>query len=279
MLGYVSLGEVPSTYPGGDQVAALAEFECKVLQVRQKLPLDEYETDTVVPREEDWNTGDGEYENYAPCLVSRKDGKPIPSGRRVADPPPGADNEAVRMDVLSPALYDNPPADSCIQSQSQWDKSPHSVDIVKCDHPHWAQIAAYVKLYGAADKIPADDKVEEKAEEMCDPATAHLEIGVGTPYRVTARVRKERAIQESLIYAVCLVHRKGLVGRPGTAVGAVVTADPPAVPAIGPHHALGQVHAARMAAARGGRHREVGQAQNERTACCLHSDRGAHLRD
>ncbi|MEV4471070.1 hypothetical protein AB0K12_17870 [Nonomuraea sp. NPDC049419] len=208
VLGYVSLGDAPSTYPGRDQVSALAEFECKVLQLRQKLPLDEYETGTVVPREEHWNTGDGEYENYAPCLVSRKDGESIPSGRRVADPPPGADNVAVRMDVLSPALYDNPPADSCIQSQSQWDKSPHSVDIVKCDYPHWAQIAAYVKLYGAADKTPADDKVEEKAEEMCGSATSHLQIGVGTPFRMTVRVRKERAIQESLIYAVCLVHRE-----------------------------------------------------------------------
>jgi hypothetical protein len=77
VLGYPTLGAMPSPYPGDDQVHALANFECGRLRAQYGLPADKYAMTNVVPSAQTWNSGGGQSENYTTCVVYRTDGRPM----------------------------------------------------------------------------------------------------------------------------------------------------------------------------------------------------------
>ncbi|NJP97220.1 hypothetical protein HCN51_48690 [Nonomuraea sp. FMUSA5-5] len=207
VLGYVPLGEVPSPYPGDDQVRATAAFECELLRQRQDgLTEDRYQVRFLVPGEKDWNTGGGAYENYAPCVLSRAGDVPY-ADRRVQDPPPRKDEPPVRMDLFAANIADNPPVGTCVQAKQAWDRSPHQVDIVRCARPHWAEIAGYVELYEPGQKWPGDKKVYAEAEEACTGVMFQMRTGPGHVLNITWPGRDWWDSSTQKIYAVCLVNR------------------------------------------------------------------------
>ncbi|WP_345151154.1 hypothetical protein, partial [Nonomuraea rubra] len=216
VLGYVPLGEAVSPYPGGDQVRATAELECRRLQLRQeRLPPNQYKIGYLLPGEKRWNKGGGRYENYAPCVVSRIGDEPY-ADSHVEDPPPLPHGVVVWMDLFGERIADNPPVGSCVRSRRTWGASPQSVDIVRCEEPHWAENGAYVKLYDPEDRWPGDARVFFKAEDECAEATSG--IAPVALYRIdTIWPRKDRWEKKNgQIYAVCLVSRadgQELTGR------------------------------------------------------------------
>ncbi|TDD54114.1 hypothetical protein E1286_06330 [Nonomuraea terrae] len=202
VLGYASLGEVPSPYPGEDQVQAMAAFECSRLQARQDLPFEEYRIHYFVPREADWNEGEGRFENYTPCVVSRHDDKPL-SGAHVADPPPRPESEAVvPMSVHTAQIKQNPPVGSCVQDQESWGADKRDIPIVDCELPHWAEIVAYPKLFEKSQPWPGEDKVQDAAEAACEASTR---VDEGYRFHISPPGKGWWDDKDAEIYAVCLV--------------------------------------------------------------------------
>jgi hypothetical protein len=204
LLGFVSLGDVPSPYPGVDQVQPTAAFECSRLQARQDLPFEEYRIHYFVPREVDWNDGEGRFENYTPCVVSRHDDKPM-SGAHVADPPPKPESAVVvPMSVHTAQIKQNPPVGSCVKDQKSWDADKSGVPIVDCELPHWAEIVAYPKLFERSQPWPGEDEVRKAAEAACE-ASSPVREGYRSDMSWPGKGWWDD--EEAEIYAVCLVSR------------------------------------------------------------------------
>ncbi|MFD9948145.1 septum formation family protein [Nonomuraea sp. NPDC059023] len=204
VLGYVPLGKVPSPYPGEDRIRSAAAFECARLQARQNLSFDTYTTSYLVPDKELWNDGGGRFENYTPCVLTRRGDGPA-TGKHVVDPPPKPESAAVvTMDLHPSRRTEAPPVGSCVVDQKAWKADPHKVPIGRCDLPHWAEILGYPILFSHSQAWPGDDKVWRTAKAKCD------ELGTRKKHRMNVNWPGEDWWQDKTLdlYAVCLASRE-----------------------------------------------------------------------
>lgn len=208
VLGYVMLGAVPSPYPGSDQAEALTHYHCAYLRKQQGLDNPDYDYLFAYPGQKDWNDGGKQYQNYATCVIHRKDDKPMPA-RQVTDPGRTDRNIAVTMDMYAGAIYVDPPVGVCVQDKDNYQKDQHAVSIVDCTLPHWGQIIGYPVLYQAdKEPWPGDNAVYAKASDAC--LNLQREHGLdGTAYHnvITwpAQDAWQNATSDKRIYAVCTV--------------------------------------------------------------------------
>ena len=205
VLGYVSLGAVPSPYPGQDQTYAIAQFECRQLLALQDLR-EGYAVSHTVPGEDVWNDGGKRYENYATCVVHRADDKPLPEGRLTV---PGVEprDVAVWMGMFHAGVWENPPVGTCVQDQRSYRASVHDVPIVDCAQPHWAEIIGYPPLYEPGTTWPGDAAVYAAARKACGQVAA--DRGVPSGYRVDLEYPGEDWWKnpKQRMYAICTVAR------------------------------------------------------------------------
>lgn len=206
VLGYVQLTKVPAAYPGNDQAAALATFQCGEMLIQQGLKAADYDISEVYAGAQYWNTGkdDNEYENYASCVLHRKDGQEIPAGQKVKPEAP-ATPKAVAMDLYADKIANNAPVGTCLQTSAGVDaKTVPKVAVVRCSVKHWAQVFGYPVLYKAGGKWPGDAAVYAKARKSCSnniPSLPGYTTRVGWPGKDWWKDPKQT------IYAFCLVHR------------------------------------------------------------------------
>jgi hypothetical protein len=201
VLGYVSLGAVPSPYPGRDQTFALARLSCGLLLDGQGLS-GRYRTDFAYPGEKDWNTGGRRYENYATCVVHRPGGKPLPH-RRLTTPHPDRADPSVRMDLYAAQIWDDPPVGACVADRRSAGATPHRAPVVDCDHRHWAQIMAYPVLYRQGSRWPGDGAVYAAARTAC----AKVPLPKGYRMHVTWPAKGWWQEAGAQLYAVCTAAR------------------------------------------------------------------------
>lgn len=165
ILGYPRLAPSPSPYPGDDQVVALARFRCGLQLSSQGLSPAIFESSRIDPDARVWNTGDTRFENYATCVVHRRDGAPI-SGGPLVDPerqlPP-----SLRMSLYTDAIATNPPVGSCVAEEREFTASVQDVTMVDCEVPHWAEVVGYPVLYEPGTPWPGDAATQETAKSAC----------------------------------------------------------------------------------------------------------------
>ncbi|WP_344320778.1 hypothetical protein [Streptomyces macrosporus] len=167
VLGYPTIGEDPSAYPGDDEAASRSRFRCEELREAQGLPSDTYATAFTWPDEKSWNDGAEDVgDNYATCVVHRLDGD-LP-GERVSEPEREPDGVVLRMDLFGRETWANPPPGlACVQRRMGAGESPHDVPVVDCDEKHWARIVGYPVLYEPDTPYPGEDAVRAKTEKEC----------------------------------------------------------------------------------------------------------------
>jgi hypothetical protein len=205
VLGYPTLGAVPSPYPGDDQVAALANFECVQLRAQRGLPADTYVTAEVLPPASSWNNGTGHYENYTTCVVHRIDGRPMTT--KVTSPPgvPQAANAPVPLDLYSGAIYANAPVGTCIQHPVDvHGEAAHAAPIVRCTQPHWAELLGYPILYQPGQPWPGDDQVYAMAVSACQNVAARRAVPPGFTTEVVWPGQVWWSSPKYQLYATCL---------------------------------------------------------------------------
>ncbi|GAB2657054.1 hypothetical protein [Kribbella swartbergensis] len=218
VLAYAPLTKVPAEYPGDVQASALGTFRCGEELVQQGLSPDEYDTAAIFARAEYWNTGKdagNKYENYAACIVRRRDGAEIPAGQKVKEDAP-SDPKAVAMDLYGGNVAVSAPVGTCIQAKGSIGTAAiGKVPVVRCEVKHWAQVFGYPTIFEPGEKWPGDDAVLAKAKKACSKVVPNLPgytTAVGWPDRSwwTDPSRE--------IYTYCLVHRvdgKPFEGRLG----------------------------------------------------------------
>ncbi|TCO50655.1 septum formation family protein [Actinocrispum wychmicini] len=208
ILGYVSLGPAPSPYPGTDQTEALAHYQCASARTQQGLTQSDYIVDFAYPGPQDWNAGGKAYENYATCVIHRKDNLVMPF-RQVTDTSRTDRNFAVTMDMYAGAIYADPPIGVCPQDKQSYDKDRHAVAIVDCTRPHWGQILGYPVLYQAdKDPWPGDTAVYAAASDACLKIQRDHGLNVDSWHSNVTWPGQDawtNAASDKRIYAVCTV--------------------------------------------------------------------------
>lgn len=206
VLGYPSLGTVPSPYPGQDQTVALASFECGLLLAGQQLPGNEFTTTLTYPDRASWNTGGKEFQNYATCLLHRADGSPMDRPHR-NEPIARYRDMAVPMDIYNIAIADNAPVGTCVRDRPADGSDLSNLPVVRCENPHWAEILGYPWVFESGSSWPGDDAVQAAATEACRkvPGATSLHAELSLTLYWPARAWWDDP--DRRIYAVCLAHR------------------------------------------------------------------------
>ncbi|TVT61213.1 hypothetical protein FNH05_03390 [Amycolatopsis rhizosphaerae] len=167
VLDYVSLGAVPSPYPGDDAVQAGATTNCAFSQAKQRLSFDTYRTEALYPDHTEWNTGQSRFQNYVTCVVHLADDRFLPD-RRLTDPARVQDTDIVlNADLYGPQVATNPPAGTCVQDKANFQADVHNVRIVPCQASHWGQLLGYPMLFPEGTAYPGDDAVRTAADQVC----------------------------------------------------------------------------------------------------------------
>jgi hypothetical protein len=206
VLAYVRITAVPGAYPGEDQAGALAEFQCGEALGQQGLSSTEYVSEALVASGDHWNTGKdaNTYENYASCIVHRKDGQDITAGQKVKDNVP-AKPAVVSMNLFSTGKWSNAPVGLCIKEKASIGTGVTGlVPVVRCTEKHWAQVFGYPEIFKPGEKWPGDDAVYAKAKKACSkvvPSLPGYATAVGWPDREWWNDPKRA------IFTYCLVHR------------------------------------------------------------------------
>jgi hypothetical protein len=214
VIGYISLAAtVPSAYPGEQQVAAQAHYNCVYMQALKGLESSEYTVDFVYPEADAWNDGkkpeNAAAENYATCVVHRKDDDSLPD-RRVARATDSA-NVVWHMDMYSQNLADNPPAGACVHTRDDY-VNIHNAGFVECGIEHWGEILGYPQLALAGDTYYDDGSAGKVSEERCKKLAADRGLGDAATYTVnTTWPQKQDAERQGqrkgAVYAVCTVSK------------------------------------------------------------------------
>ncbi|GAB2713643.1 hypothetical protein GCM10027089_41990 [Nocardia thraciensis] len=165
VLGYPQLASSPSPYPGDDQVVALARFECGLRLSAQGLSAAVFESSRIDPDARVWNTGATHFENYATCVVHRRDDAPI-SGGQLVDPARRLP-AYVRMSLFADSIALNPPVGSCVAEEREFSASVKDVAMVDCDVAHWAEVVGYPVLYEPGTPWPGDTATQDAASAAC----------------------------------------------------------------------------------------------------------------
>jgi hypothetical protein len=165
LSGYAPLGP-PTPYPGDDQVAALAGFACDRVQTGQRLPVTVFTSTALYPDEDRWNAAEHGGDLYVSCAVHGLDGTPLPPGTHTDPGRPGPDQPAV-MDLYGDVPRDSAPRASCVATEHSVDSDIHSVPIVTCDRPHWAEVLGYPTISPPGAPYPGGGPVAAVAEAAC----------------------------------------------------------------------------------------------------------------
>jgi hypothetical protein len=204
ILGYVQLTRVPAAYPGDVQAEALGNFLCGEALAQQRLDPAEYRVIPVHAPAERWNNGKNasKYENYAACVVRRRDGQDLPPGV-VTKPSEPKVAKPVAMELIASNPGNNAPVGTCVQKPFTG-VPVELVTVVRCSEWHWAQVFAYPTIYRADQQFPGDSEVNAVARKACASTIPSL-LGFATrvgPPAYTSWEDPDRAK-----YAYCLVHR------------------------------------------------------------------------
>jgi hypothetical protein len=209
VLGYVSLGAVPSVYPGEDQAAALVNYQCAYVLEQQGLANQGFRTDYVYPGRNDWNEGSKTFENYATCVVFDANDKPLPNRKLTDTSRSGNRDITVTMDMYSDQVWGDPPLNLCVKDKQSYDADRHKVSIVDCSLPHWGQIIAYPILFPAGTPWPGDDATYRVADTACKSMAVDRGLDDKYHYNTTwpGQAVWQNAAPTKKFYAVCTVSR------------------------------------------------------------------------
>ncbi|MCU1685294.1 MAG: hypothetical protein JWQ81_6033 [Amycolatopsis sp.] len=202
VVGYPAIAPSPAPYPGKDQTAALAQFECLSLVSGLGLSHDLYTGAFNIPASVSWNSGGRPFENYTPCVVHRIDGKQLP-GEQLVDPYRKPANLPTPMDMFARDISSDPPVGACVQTKQVDGVSPVGVPIVRCDQPHWAQILGYPALYQPDAPWPGAAAVTAAADAACQGLANSVTSSGHYTYHVTSPDHGWWVHPQAPIYAIC----------------------------------------------------------------------------
>ncbi len=210
VIGYTSLGAVPSPYPGKDQVVATARYNCRYNAAMKNIEGTQYAVDFAYPDQDTWNDGKrkNDFQNYATCIVRDADDSPLP--KRQLTPDEDKKKGIVwRMDLFNADISANPPVGACIQHQNDYTADIHNVPFVPCDDFHWAEVTGFPVLYQAGSPWPGDDAVKDAAYAAC--LKIAKDRGLDDKFHYGATWPGQGAWKDPTkdIYAVCTGSRAG----------------------------------------------------------------------
>ncbi|MEV4317759.1 septum formation family protein [Actinocrispum sp. NPDC049592] len=209
VIGYTSLGAVPSPYPGKDQVIAEARYNCRY-NAAMKSVQSQFTVDFAYPDEHRWNDGktQKDFQNYATCIVHQSDDSSLPKSRLTQEDK--TKDIVWRMDLFNADISANPPVGACIQHQKDYNDNIHDVPFVPCDDFHWAEVIGFPVLYQAGSPWPGDQAVKDAAYAAC-LKIAKDERGLDDNFHYGATWPGQGAWQDPTkdIYAVCTGSRAG----------------------------------------------------------------------
>jgi Septum formation len=161
ILGYPRLAPVPSSYPGVEQVPALANFECGLLFAGRGLDPGRYAYTYTYPNRPAWNEGSGRFDNYATCAVYGRDDRPF-SGQLIRA------DQLIRTDVSVPMSASGTPTGLCVETRGSVYRSPPSEwPMVHCERQHWGEVLAHPVLYPPSAPWPGEAAVFAAANAAC----------------------------------------------------------------------------------------------------------------
>jgi hypothetical protein len=202
VAGYPAIAPSPSPFPGNDQTAALAQFDCLSLVAGLGLSHDVYTGSYTIPGQDYWNSGGRPFGNYATCVVRRIDGKQLP-GEQIVNPYRKPADVPTPMNMYTTYIASNPPVGTCVQNKPADNASLVDVPIVRCDRPHWAQILGYPVLYQPSAPWPGDDTVYAAADAACRGLVNSLTASGQYTYHVTWPGKNWWDGAKAPIYAIC----------------------------------------------------------------------------
>jgi putative regulator of septum formation len=210
VLGYPRLGPAPSPYPGTDQVRRLSAYECGRLLAQQELPANDYASVFDWPDEQRWNSGAGDFQNYATCVTHRSVAQPMPAGRRVRSEPPSdaTRNLAVPMSLSAPDPARNAPVGSCVGSDRYQGGDQAKHPIIPCDQPRREEIIGYPELFPAGSSWPGDVATQQAADRACRQVASQRNVPTTAYISYTTPGQAWFDIPEQPIYTTCVAYHR-----------------------------------------------------------------------
>jgi hypothetical protein len=210
VVGYISLAAtVPSPYPGVDQTAAQAHYNCVYMQALKGLDTDDYTVDYTYPSQAEWNDGrtaGATGENYATCVVHRKDGEPVDHKLSRAE---DSSNVVWHMDIASTNATENPPVGACVHTVQSYSTNVHNVAFIECGTEHWGEIIGYPVLYQPGHPWPGNNVVSTDAEAACQKLALDRGLADRSAYRISSAWPRSEASydQDRKVYGTCVASK------------------------------------------------------------------------
>jgi hypothetical protein len=209
VAGYISLAAtVPSPFPGVEQTAAQAHYNCVYMQAVKGLDTADYTVDYIYPGRADWNDGqtpNATGENYATCVVHRKDGEPVDHKLvRPAD----SSNVVWHMDILDTVITRRPPVGACVHTVQSYSTNKHNVAFIECGTEHWGEIIGHPELFQPAVPWPGDNETANAADAACQKIAADRGLTDRATYRIsTAWPERGDFDRGNKLYAACVASK------------------------------------------------------------------------